>query len=59
MGLEKSLGRSVVKRVMDARTDAVSKARTESRLFVAPVVGVTLSRSAQATPVLRNTHFGD
>lgn len=59
MGLEKTLGRNVIKRVMDARTHAISRARAESNLFVAPVIGVTLSNSARATPVPRNTHFGD
>jgi hypothetical protein len=44
---------------MNARTEAVSAARTSKSLFVAPAVGLTLSNSAQATPVPRNTFFGD
>lgn len=58
-GLEKSLGEKVVRRVMNARTETVSAARASKSLFVAPAVGLTLSSSAQATPVPRNTFFGD
>jgi hypothetical protein len=57
--LEGSLGDSVVRRVMDKRTEAISSARSASKLFVAPAVGLTLSNSANASPVPRNTHFGD
>jgi hypothetical protein len=59
VNLEKSLGGAAVRRVMDKRTDAVSAARAAGRLFVAPAVGLTLTGSAGAAPVPRNTHFGD
>ena len=59
MGLDKSLGSNVVRKVMDARTNVVSEARSARKLYVAPVVGLTLSSGAQATVVPRNTHFGD
>jgi hypothetical protein len=57
--LEKSLGSKVVRRVIDARTDAVTTARSAKQLYVAPAVGLTLSSSAKATPVPGNTFFGD
>lgn len=56
--LEGSLG-SVVRKVIDARTDGISQARTAKKLFVAPTVGLTLSSAANATPVRSNTFFGD
>lgn len=59
MGLDKSLGSNVVRKVMDARTNVISEARSARKLYVAPVVGLTLSSGAQATVVPRNTHFGD
>ena len=58
-GLEKSLGAGTVRHVLDRRTDAVSTALAAKKLYVAPAVGLTLSRSAEATVVPRNTHFGD
>jgi hypothetical protein len=59
VNLEKSLGGAAVRRVMDKRTAAISVARTASKLFAAPAVGLTLTRPANASPVPRNTHFGD
>jgi hypothetical protein len=44
---------------MDAQTEAVTMARTNKQLHVAPVIGLSLSSSAKATPVQRNTFFGD
>lgn len=57
--LSKSLGDRVVHKVMDARTAEISDARAARKLFVAPTVGLTLTSSAQAAPVPKNTHFGD
>lgn len=57
--LADSLGSNVVHRVMAARTTAISNARAAQQLFVAPVTGLTLTGSAAATPVLKNTYFGD
>ncbi len=57
--LSSSLGDGVVRKVMDARTDTISSARAATRLFVAPTVGLSLSSSAGAVEVPRNTHFGD
>jgi hypothetical protein len=58
VNLQKSLG-AAARRVMDKRTDAIGAARVASRLFVAPAVGLTLTRSVNAAPVPSNTHFGD
>ncbi len=57
--LEGSLGSSVVRKVIDARTESISQARTAKKLYVAPTVGLTLSSAANATPVRSNTFFGD
>lgn len=57
--LAHSYGGKVVARVMDSRTDAISSARAAQKLFLAPTVGLTLTGSAAATPVLKNTYFGD
>jgi hypothetical protein len=57
--LETALGTKPVRRVLDARTNVISTARTNKSLLIAPAVGLTLSSSARATPVQRNTHFGD
>jgi hypothetical protein len=57
--LSSILGDSVIRKVMDARTDSISSARAASRLFVAPAIGLSLSNSAGAVEVPRNTHFGD
>lgn len=57
--LSSILGDSVMRKVMDARTDTISSARVASRLFVAPTIGLSLSNSAAAVEVPRNTHFGD
>lgn len=57
--LERSLGDSVVRRVMDKRTETISAARGASTLYIAPSVGLSLSNPANASPVPRNTHFGD
>lgn len=57
--LERCLGDSVVRRVMDKRTETISAARGANKLYVAPSVGLSLSNPANASPVPRNTHFGD
>ena len=57
--LEGSLGSSVVRKIIDARTESISQARTAKKLYVAPTVGLTLSSAANATPVRSNTFFGD
>jgi hypothetical protein len=57
--LERSLGDSVVHRVMDKRTETISTARGANKLYIAPSVGLSLSNPANASPVPRNTHFGD
>lgn len=57
--LGKSLGGSVVDKVVDARAEAISQARIDKKLYVAPAVGLTLSSPATATPVRPNTFFGD
>lgn len=57
--LQRSLGDSVVRRVMDKRTEIISAARGASKLYIAPSVGLSLSNPANASPVPRNTHFGD
>jgi hypothetical protein len=59
VNLEKSLGGAPVHRVMDQRTDAIGAARAAGKLFIAPTVGLTLTGSANAAPVPRNTHFGE
>ncbi|MCC0057770.1 MAG: nucleotidyltransferase [Hyphomicrobiaceae bacterium] len=57
-GLEDILGSSVVRRVMDRRTEAISTARDAGKLFIGSAGGLTLSGVANAAPVPRNTHFG-
>jgi Second Messenger Oligonucleotide or Dinucleotide Synthetase domain len=57
--MSKSLGESVVKRVMSARTASVSQARSVGKLFVAPIIGLSTKSAFGATPVPKNTHFGD
>lgn len=57
--LEDSLGDTVVRRVMDKRTETISAARGANKLFIAPSVGLSLTNSANASPVPHNTHFGD
>jgi hypothetical protein len=59
MNLEKSLGGKVVRSVMDAQTEVISKARAAKQLYVAPSVGLITSSTAKATPVPQNTFFGD
>ncbi|MDF3216834.1 MULTISPECIES: nucleotidyltransferase [Mesorhizobium] len=54
-----SYGKTVVARVMDARTEQVSGARASQKLFVTPMVGLTLTNSAAATAVPKNTYFGE
>ncbi|MCG6118859.1 MAG: nucleotidyltransferase [Aquimonas sp.] len=56
--LGKSLGGSVVGKVVDARAEAVSQARIGKKLYVAPAIGLTLSSAANATPVQPNTFSG-
>ena len=57
--LNDSLGPSLVRDVFDKRTEAISAARTDKKLFVAPMVGLTTSAMPNATPVKSNTFFGD
>jgi hypothetical protein len=57
--LEKSLGSKVVRRVIDARTDAVTNARSAKQLYFAPAIGLTPVHSAKAVAVPHNTFFGD
>jgi hypothetical protein len=57
--LEESLGDTVVRRVMDKRTETIGAARGANKLYIAPSVGLSLSTPANASPVPHNTHFGD
>jgi hypothetical protein len=57
--LSSSLGDGVVRKVIDARTSAVSDARAATKLFVTPAVGLSLTSSSGAVEVPRNTNFGD
>jgi hypothetical protein len=57
--LSSSLGDGVVRKVMDSRTESINSARAAARLFVAPTVGLSMSSSAGAVEVPRNTYFGD
>ena len=57
--LREPFGDHVVNPVIDARTKAISSARTSDRLLVAPAVGLTLTPSAPATAVPKNVFFGD
>jgi hypothetical protein len=57
--LEGSLGSTVVRKVIDGRTDGISQARIGKNLYVAPTIGLTLSSAVNATPVRPNTFFGD
>lgn len=59
MGMQKSLGETVVRRVMDARTATITTARAQNKLYVAPRIGLSLASTAAATPVPRNTYFGE
>jgi hypothetical protein len=57
--LGKSLGSKVVWRVIDARTDAVTTARSARQLYLAPALGLTPFHSVKAVAVPHNTFFGD
>jgi hypothetical protein len=57
--LGNSLGESAVGKAMDSRTQAISRARSGNRLYLAPTVGLTLTTPANATKVRPNTFFGD
>jgi len=57
--LEDSLGGSIVRRVMDRRTDMIGAARSAGRLFIGSAGGLSLSGGADAAHVPRNTNFGD
>lgn len=57
--LEESLGDTVVRRVMDKRTQTISDARGVNKLYIAPSVGLSLYSHANASAVPHNTHFGD
>ncbi|OXT01637.1 nucleotidyltransferase [Notoacmeibacter marinus] len=59
MSIGESLGSRVVGRVMDARTENISNARNKKMLYMAPAVGLSLTKTAEATPVPGNTFFGD
>ena len=54
-----SLGERIVKKVFDARTQAVSSARTKSSLLVSPAVGLSVTPAAAAMRVPKNDFFGD
>lgn len=53
------LGEPIVKKVIQARTKAVSDARANNTLLVAPAIGLTVAPVAAATSVPRNDFFGD
>lgn len=58
--LAKSLGAREVGVVFGAQTKAISQARSDMKLFVAPAIGLTTAAApAHATQVRRNTNFGD
>ena len=57
--LGESLGDSIVRCVMDKRTETISAARRANKLFVAPTVGLSLSNPTNISPIPRNTHYGD
>lgn len=57
--LEKAFGDKPVRQAVDHRTQQVTEARRTGGLFIAPTVGLTTILSAAATPVRRNTYFGD
>jgi len=57
--LASSLGEAPVQRVMEARTEQISSARSSGKLYVAPAVGLITTPSASATPVRQNTFFGE
>lgn len=48
-----------MRKVMEARTNVISSARANHKLYVAPALGLTLAASERAVAVPRNTHFGD
>ena len=57
--LSKSLGAAPVLSAFGARTTAISESRKAQKLFVAPVAGLVVSAPAFASPVPKNTFFGD
>ncbi|MCK1309869.1 MULTISPECIES: nucleotidyltransferase [unclassified Bradyrhizobium] len=57
--LSSTLGDGAIRKVMDSHTESISLARAATRLFVAPAIGLSLSNTAGAVEVPRNTHFGD
>ena len=57
--LGESLGDSIVRRVMDNRTEVIGAARRAEKLFIAPIVGLSLSNGAHNSPIPRNTYYGD
>lgn len=57
--MQDALGESVVKKVIGARTQAISDARTNGSLGVTPNVGLSLTPFAGATRVPKNDFFGD
>lgn len=56
--LSKSLGSKEVSTVFNRRTNAISDARVDNKLFVAPTLGLMLSAPERAVQVPRNTYFG-
>lgn len=56
---EESLGGTVVRRVMDRRTDMITSARSAGKLYVGSAGGLSLTGTANAAPIPRNTNFGD
>lgn len=59
LSLQASLGGAVVRRIMDRRAEMIGSARTAGRLFIGSTGGLSLSAGANATPIPRNTNFGD
>lgn len=57
--LEGILGKSVVRRVMDRRTDSIGAARGSGRLYIGSAGSLSFSSAAGAAPIPRNTNFGD
>lgn len=52
-------GSKIMNRVMSARTEKITKARTTRFLSIAPTVGLVTTTAAASTSVAKNTFFGD
>ena len=59
LNMERSFGSGVTGRVFGSRVGAVSDGRKAGMLSVAPLVGLTTSKTAASTAVPANTFFGD